>query len=265
MAPRTIHRLRAVALTRPLPAGYHSDGGGLYLQVTDGGAKSWIFRYSIRRASAARWSMGPYSTKTGRGAESVVVSLEAARRAAEDARALVKSGQDPIELREAERDRLQAEQARGITFQTAAEQYIDQHEESWRNPKHRLQWRRSLATHVYPKIGRLSVGAIAKGDVTRVLDAIWREVPETARRVRGRIERIWDWSKGRGCCSGENPARWRGHLDAVYPARAKIRKVKHYAAVPIDGMPALYARLCVAEKHRGIGRPVCDSDGGPRW
>jgi integrase len=246
MAPRTIHRLRAVALIRPMPAGYHADGGGLYLQVTEGGAKSWIFRYS-KGGKRPEMGLGPYSTKTERGAESVVVSLEAARSAAAEARALVKSGQDPLELRQAERDRLQAEKARGVTFQTAAKQYIGQHEGTWRNPKHRQQWKNTLATYVYPTLGNVSVAAIGKADVTKILDPIWHEKPETAHRVRGRIERILDWAKGRGYRSGENPARWRGHLDAVYPTRAKVRKVKHHAAVAIDDMPSVYARLCQAE------------------
>ena len=103
------------------------------------------------------------------------------------------------------------------------------------------------STYAYPKIGKLSVGAIGKPEVTRVLDPIWLKKPETASRVRERIERILDWSKGRGYRTGENPARWRGHLDAVYPAPAKVRKVEHHAAVPIDDMPAVYARLCEAE------------------
>lgn len=246
MAGRTIHRLKAVALTRPMAAGYHADGGGLYLQVTEAGSKSWIFRYSTA-GKRREMGLGPYASRTERGAEHVVVSLESARLTAVDARALVKSGQDPIGVRDAERARLQAEEARGVTFKDAAERFIKAHEGTWRNPKHRQQWKNTLVTYAYPKIGTLSVGAVAKGDVTRVLDPIWHEKPETAFRVRGRIERVLDWSKGRGLRTGENPARWRGHLDAVYPPRSKVRKVKHHAAVPIDDMPSVYAKLSEAE------------------
>ena len=112
---------------------------------------------------------------------------------------------------------------------------------------HGQQWRNTLSTYAYPKIGKLSVGAIGTPEVTRVLDPIWLKKAVTASRLRERIERVIDWSKVRGYRTGENPARWRGHLDAVFPTPAKVRKVEDLAAVPIDDMPAVYARLREAE------------------
>jgi len=124
------------------------------------------------------------------------------------------------------------------------------HEGSWRNKKHRQQWRNTLDTYAKPVLGGVAVAEIGTPEVTRVLDPIWHEKPETASRVRGRIERILDWAKVRDYRDEENPARWRGHLDKVFPPRAKIRKAKHHAAVPIDDLPAVYAKLAASS---GIG------------
>ena len=162
------------------------------------------------------------------------------------ARQLHKAGQDPIDARDAEKARQRLETARGISFDEAARVYIADHEASWRNAVHREQWKTTFATYVSPKIGTLSVAAIGTPEVTKVLDPIWLEKPVTANRIRGRIELVLDWAKARGYRTGENPARWRGHLDAVYPKRSKLRKVQHLAAVPIDDLPEVYAKLCKA-------------------
>lgn len=233
---RTHQRLTALAIGKPLAPGYHADGGGLYLQVSAAGGKSWIFRFSL---AGKRREMGLGAFPT--------VGLAEARQGAVEGRRLLGQGVDPIEARKAVQARQRLESARGITFARAAEQFVMAHEGTWRNPKHRQQWRNTLATYAYPKIGKLSVAAIGRPEVTRILDPIWTKKPETAHRLRGRVERILDWATGRGYRTGENPARWRGHLDAVYPPRSKVRKVKHHAAVPIDAMPALYARLCEQE------------------
>ncbi|HZQ01666.1 MAG TPA: integrase arm-type DNA-binding domain-containing protein [Reyranella sp.] len=245
---RTIHRLKPITLTRKMTAGYHADGGGLYLQVTDAGAKSWIFRYSIA-GKRREMGLGPYSAKTTKGADKRVVSLHAARERSAEARALVKSGKDPIAVREAQQAQERLERARGVTFDQAVELFLESHEEAWKNPKHRQQWRNTLKTYAGPKIGSLSIADIGTPEVTKVLEPIWRTKPETASRLRGRIERILDWARVRQLREGENPARWRGHLDKVFAARSKLRKVKHHAAVPIDDLPAVYAKLKVS---RGI-------------
>jgi integrase len=230
---RLHQRLKALSISKKMEPGYYADGGGLYLQVTDAGTKSWIYRYMLAKR---RREMG-----LGALAD---VSLAQARAKASAARQLHKAGQDPIEAREAERARQRLEEARSIPFDEACRQYIADHEASWRNAVHRQQWKTTLATYVSPKIGTLSVGAIGTPEVTKVLDAIWLEKPETANRIRGRLELVLDWAKARGYRTGENPARWRGHLDAVYPRRSKLRKVQHLAAVSIDDLPAVYAKLC---------------------
>lgn len=218
-----------------MPAGYHGDGGGLYLQVTAAGAKSWIFRFALvgRRREMG---LGAYPA----------ISLAAAREEAARARSLVQAGTDPIVARDARRAQERLQAARGVTWDKAVDQFLEAHLSSWRNPKHRQQWRNTLDTYVKPVFGGLAVAEIGTPNVTKVLDPIWHEKPETASRVRGRIERILDWAKVRGYRTGENPARWRGHLDKVFPPRAKLRKVRHHAAVPIDDLPAVYAKLTKA-------------------
>jgi integrase len=233
---RTLHKLSALSIGRAKTAGYLSDGGGLYLQVTETGARSWIFRFALA-GRRREMGLGPFPD----------ISLATARNLAASARSLVKAGQDPIAARDSERARQRLERARGVTWDAAAAQFLEAHEGTWKNPKHRQQWRNTLATYAAPVLGGLPVAEIGAPEVVKVLDPIWQDKPETAFRVRGRIERILDWAKVRGYRAGENPARWRGYLDKVFPARAKLRKVKHHAAVPIDALPAVYARLCKAD------------------
>lgn len=229
---RALHRLSANAVTRARTAGYLHDGGGLYLQITTAGARSWVFRFTLagRRRDMG---LGAYPT----------VTLATARNLAAGARELVAAGTDPIADRDAQRVRQRLEEARGVTWDQAVVQFLEAHAPTWRNAKHRQQWRNTLTTYASPIMGRDPVAAIDTTHVTRVLDPIWRQKPETASRVRGRIERVLDWCKVRGLRQGDNPARWRGHLDQVYPAKGKVRKVRHHPAVPIDALPAVYARL----------------------
>jgi integrase len=230
---RALQRLSSLAVERAKAPGYVHDGGGLYLQVTATGGKSWAYRFSLggRRRDMG---LGPYPA----------VSLAAARKAASEARSLVKAGQDPIAARDAERAIHRLGSARGLTFDQAAKQFLDGREATWRNEKHRQQWRNTLDAYASPIIGATSVADVTTADVTRVLDPIWKTRPETASRLRARIERILDWARVRGYRTGENPARWRGHLDNVYPARSEARPVAHHAAIAIDDLPATYAALC---------------------
>src|SRR5262245_44462577 len=122
------------------------------------------------------------------------------------------------------------EAAKAMTFADCATAYINAHEAGWRNAKHRQQWTNNLATSVSPVVGKLPVSAVDTGLVLKVLEPIWTRKPETASRVRGRMEAVLDWAKVRGYRTGENPARWRGHLDHLLPAKAKVRKVEHHAA-----------------------------------
>ena len=198
----------------------YGDGGGLYLRVTPDGAKNWIFRFMLN--GRARWmGMGPLHT----------VSLAEARKRAAEHRLRRHDGIDPIEARRAERLKTQFDAAKAVTFKQCCESYIKSHRAGWGN-KNGNQWTATLATYAGPVIGDLSVQAIDTALVHKVLEPIWTEKPETAGRVRGRIEAVLDWAKVRGYRVGENPARWRGHLDKLLPALGKVRQVEHHAALP---------------------------------
>jgi integrase len=160
------------------------------------------------------------------------VSLAEARKRAAEHRLRRHDGIDPIEARRAERLQARLDAAKAITFKECAEGYIKAHRAGWRNGKHAAQWEATLGTYAEPIIGNLSVQAIDTTLVLKALEPIWTAKPETAGRVRGRIEVILDWAKVRGYRQGENPARWRGHLDKLLPARGKVRKVEHHAALP---------------------------------
>ena len=229
---RTLHQLKPISLSRTMPPGYYGDGGGLYLQVAPAGSKSWIFRFALAHRRR-EMGLGPFPA----------VGLAAAREAASKARALVKAGKDPIAAREAERAQERLQAAQGVTWDQAVDQFLEAHSSSWKNKKHRQQWRNTLDTYAKPTLGTLAISGIGTPEVIKVLEPLWHTKPETASRVRGRAERILDWAKVKEYRTGENPARWRGHLDKVFPARGKVRKVKHHAAVPIDDLPGVYRRL----------------------
>src|SRR5262249_11336079 len=150
-------------------------------------------------------------------------------------------GIDPIEARRAERARQRLDAAKAVTFKQCAEGYINAHRAGWRNGKHAAQWSATLATYAHPVIGALPVQAVDTALVLKVLEPIWSMKPETASRLRGRLESILDYAKVRGYRDGENPARWRGHLDKLLPARSKVRRVEHHAALPYAELPAFLA------------------------
>ncbi len=171
------------------------------------------------------------------------VSLSDARIKAGECRKLLLDDIDPLEARRAKRQGDQLAEAQAVTFKQSAEAYISAHEETWKNAKHRQQWRNTLSTYVHPKIGDLPVHAIDTGLVMQVLEPLWMEKPETASRLRGRIEVVLNWAKVRGYRECDNPARWRGHLDQLLPAKSKVRKVRHHAALPYSDMPAFMSDL----------------------
>lgn len=207
--------VRAVAtITKP---GFHADGGGLYLQVAKGGGRSWVFRF--QRQGRARW-MGLGSVD--------LVSLKEARLKALEARRVLLEGRDPIDSRHA----VKQTQQNAVTFREAAERYIEAHKAGWRSQKHAAQWSSTLETYVFPVFGDLTAGEINTELVMQSLDPIWSTKVETASRIRGRIESILDWAKARGYRQGDNPARWRGHLDTHLPPRSKVARVKHHPALP---------------------------------
>ena len=240
---RTIHRLtmRAIASAKPRPGKrvMLADGGNLLLQVTgkpDGKfSRSWIFRYE-RDGKRHDLGLGPLDT----------LSLAEARIRARDLRIQLLDGVDPRGVREqrrAERLAQLSQRARQMTFRACALRCIEGHEGGWRNAEHHRQWITSLEQYVYPHIGDLPVDEIATPHIVKVLEAIWKDKPETASRVRGRIERVLGWAQVRGFRSGDNPARWRGHLQELFPAKGKIQKTEHHSAMPFTEVPAFMVEL----------------------
>jgi integrase len=220
--------IRVVQLKSP---GIYPDGGGLFLQITvgkDGSPrKSWLYRFSI--------DSRPRHMGLGRLAE---VSLAEARAARDEARRKVRQGIDPIEAR-----RIPVAVTKAMTFDQCAAAYIESHRHGWRSTKHQREWATTLAAYASPVFGAMPIDMIETGLVMRALDPIWKSMPETASRLRGRIESVLAWATARKYCEGPNPAQWRNHLDQLLPAPRKVRPVRHMAALPYSEIPALMARL----------------------
>jgi integrase len=234
-------RLTALAVERATgkhrKIGLLADGGGLYLQINPNGA-SWVYRFMLA-GKAREMGLGPLA----------LYGLQEARQKALDARRLRHQGIDPIDARLAQRARQRLDAAKATTFGQCASAYITAHRAGWRNAKHAAQWDATLATYAEPIIGALPAQAIDTALVMKVLEQpvdgapLWQARPETAGRLRGRIESILDWAKVRGYREGENPARWRGHLDHLLPARSKVAKVQHHAALPYAELPSFMTEL----------------------
>jgi integrase len=216
--------------------GLYADGGGLYLRVGRGGAKSWCLRYMLE-GKAREMGLGGL----------LKVSLADARRKAVAQRALLVDKIDPLERRQTAHAAKKIEAARTMRFDECASAYIKAHEVSWRNMKHRQQWQNTLAAYASPKFGSVPVSEVDVGMVMNAIEPLWTTKPETAARVRGRIEAVLDWAKARGFRDGENPARWRGHLSNLLPAPAKVRAVRHHAALPYAELGAFMADLRTRE------------------
>jgi integrase len=230
--PQLINRLDALKVRRAERPGYYADGAGLYLQVAGGGARSWIFRFTLNGRTR---DMGLGSLAT--------FSLAEARQAALEARKLHAVGIDPIERRNAQRAQDLSRKVKTVTFRQAADAYIDAHRSGWKNAKHAEQWRSTLETYVYPTIGDVAVDDVDTGMLVRILEPIWSKKAETANRVRGRIERILSRAASRGHRSGQNPAHWRGHLENILPARSRVAPVRHHAALPYSEIGTFMRQL----------------------
>jgi len=237
--PQRAKGLTAAQVEKGTKPGRYGDGAGLYLLVRSREAKFWLFRYT-RGGKMREMGLGPAK---GRSA----VSLAVARSRARELHAAVREGRDPLAERDAEAAQAKANAAKAeaaaMTFSDVADMYIAAHEAAWRNPKHRQQWHNTLRDYVLPEIGDLPVGSVDKGAVAKIIEPLWREKTETASRVRGRIERILDYAKARGWRDGENPARWRGHLDRLVPQRSKVQRVAHHAALSWRETGAFMQRL----------------------
>lgn len=215
------------SLVKAGTSGMTGDGQGLYFQISKTGGTSWVFRYKV----AGR----PRMMGLGRYPET---SLAEAREKATECRKLTKAGIDPLDARDADRERQQLEEkkerqrieqerlalgvakARAVTFKTVATDYIAAHRAGWKNIKHAQQWENTLATYAEPTIGHLPTQDVTTAHLLQILQPVWTEKPETASRVRNRIELVLDAAKARGLREGENPARWRGHLDKLLPKRS---------------------------------------------
>ncbi len=226
LAPVQIKRLAAVD-------GFHAVGGvtGLYLQVR-GNAASWILRIMVG-GKRRDIGLGGYPD----------VTLAAARENARATRAAVREGRDPVAERRAKRHAL----LNRLTFTEAAKLLIDAKRPEWKNAKHADQWGSTLDTYAKPVIGAMPVEDIDTPHILRVLEPIWTTKTETAYRVRGRIESVLDWATAAKYRSGDNPARWRGHLDKLLPKPSKVKKVRHHAALPYDALPEFLVALRAQE------------------
>lgn len=237
--PRHATPLTAAKVKTASP-GRYGDGGNLYLFVRSQKAAFWVFRYTPRGGHMREMGLGP-----ARGRDAI--SLADVRDKAAPLRRLVRNGVDPLDQRVAEaaaaRAAAQAEKARAITFRAVTGFYLDAHEAAWRNAKHRQQWQNTLDTYAFPHMGDFPVADVGTAHVLAALEPIWRVKPETASRVRGRVEFVLDYAKTREWRAGENPARWKGHLDNLLPARGKVAPVEHHAALPWQEIGAFVEAL----------------------
>lgn len=224
MTARTLNKLTAVQAAKLTTPGRHSDGGGLYLFIDDAKRRRWIFMYT-RRGKRTELGLGG-----GRD-----MSLAAARTEAAALRAILAAGGDP----KAERDKL-----KGVpSFGDFADAYVEAMTPSWRNPKHAAQWKMTLTKYAAPLRHR-PIDEIGTDEILGVLEPLWKRTPETAERLRGRIENVLSAAKAKGYRSGENPALWRGHLDQLLPKRQRLSR-GHHAALPYAAAPAFMEDLRV--------------------
>lgn len=220
---RPTNRLTHRFVTTTKEPGLHADGGGLYLEVDKGGGKRWTYLFQWR-GSRKQMGLGGLA----------LVSLAEARGMADDARKQVAKGVNPIEAK-------RSAQVEGLTFGDVADELLKSLAPGWRNPKHLYQWKRALETQAAP-LRRLPVAEVKTEDVLDVLKPLWSTTPETAARLRGRIERVLDAAKAKGLRAGENPARWKGHLSMLLPKRQRLTQ-GHHPAMPFEAAPAFMVRL----------------------
>jgi integrase len=218
---RQINRLNARKVATETECGRHADGGGLYLSISPNGGRRWVFLY--------RWHGKPTEVGLGSARD---VTLATARELAGAARTKLAARINPKDVRKP---------TQGATFGECADRLIESMQQAWRNPKHRAQWTMTLKVYA-ASLRRLPVEAVGTDDVLSVLKPLWSKKHETASRLRGRIERVLDAAKAQGLRSGENPARWRGHLDQLLPRRQRLAR-GHHAALPYAGVPAFMVDL----------------------
>ncbi|WP_321894561.1 tyrosine-type recombinase/integrase [Paraburkholderia heleia] len=225
--PRVAKEMGALAVSKLSAPGMHPVGrvAGLYLQISNSSARSWILRVKVGE-KRREIGLGPYPS----------VSLKEAQTKAQAERDKISAGVDPILERREAASRLKASQSLEITFEDAAKRFMDAKSSEWKNPKHGDQWRNTLREYAYPFIGRLYVRHVQQEHVMQVLEPIWLSKNETASRLRGRIEAILNWAKVKGFRAGENPAAWRGNLENLLSRPSKVQKVRNHPALPLPAM-----------------------------
>lgn len=238
--PRQAAGLTAAKVAKAGP-GRYGDGDGLYLTVRDNGTRFWVFRFVLAGQKMREMGLG----RAGIGKNAV--SLAEARENAGTLYRMVKAGIDPLAKREADgaaaRAAAQDAAIKAVTFRQAALDYIGMHAATWTNPKHRQQWTNTLEAYAFPLFGDVPVASVSTAHVLAALEPIWTVKPETASRLRGRIEVILDAAKTKGLRIGDNPAAWKGHLSLTLPARSKVAKVEHHAALAWQDVAAFMKQL----------------------
>jgi integrase len=230
--PRVAERLTVRGIQTASKKGLHADGKGLYLRVSETGTKSWVYRYRVGDRQHDM-GLGPYPD----------ISLAEARERATAQRRLRLDGLDPLTEKRSLRASQAAQRAKAMNFRQCAEKYIEAHSAGWRGVKQLTEWNSTLTRFAYPVIGSLPVQAIDVALVMRVLEPIWTVKPETASRVRQRIEAILGWATARGFRSGDNPARWRDHLANLLPAPSKVAPTEHHPALPYPEIASFITEL----------------------
>lgn len=217
------------------------DGGGLTLQITKTGTASWLHRYMLN-GKATALGLGPYPA----------VTLKRARELAANSRKLIAEDKDPLKEKRAAQAAKNAAAVKSRTFDECAATYVDDHEAEWKNKKHAQQWRNTLRDYAFPIIGKIAIAEVTTSDVIRVLKPIWQKKNETAGRVRGRIEAILDWATANDLRSGDNPARWKGHLEHLLAKSTPEQRAEtHHAAMPYADIPDFFKKL---ETQEGMAR-----------
>ena len=229
---RQINKLSDRQVKAEKRPGRFADGNGLYLQVSQSGAKSWLFRFMQDGRSR---EMGLGSTNA--------VSLAEARTTAIECKRLLRDGIDPINDRKERLFKTKAEKKDALTFKHCAKEYLKAHSASWKSDRHAEIWASSVKRYAEPVIGEMPINLVDHGHIMRVLDPIWRTKTETAKKLRGRLESILDWATVQDYRKGENPARWKGHLDKLLPKPSEVSKVKHFPALPYQEINAFMDEL----------------------
>ncbi len=233
---RQQQRLSALQVSKLTKPGLYGDGGGLTLQITPTGAKSWLFRYMV---AGKPFGMGLGPTHT--------VSLAEARQKALDARKLLIDGINPLAAKKQNQIAATLAAAKMMSFDQCAEAYILAHKAGWKNAKHGDQWTNTLNTYASPVFGHLPVAEIDTGLVVKCLAPIWESKTETASRVRGRIESVLGWATTSGYRTGENPARWKGHLENLLATISKSSRTKNHPSLPWQRIAAFMSALRARE------------------